>query len=369
MQHDFQSDIDLIQSIPAVHSILDVVCRTTGMGFAAVARVTEDRWVACSTRDDIGFGLAPGGELKVQTTICHEIQDHREPVVIDNVAEDELYRGHATPALYGLQSYVSFPIILADGRFFGTLCAIDAKPRKLTNPDTIGTFKLFADLIGQHIGAFDRMAEMTRMADERRDWERQQRMLQRELVHRMKNTLAMIQAIVTQSLRNAPSLDHAAKVVGDRIQALGRAQDALTEANWETSDIRDVVEAALGPHKDGGGRFAIEGPPIELTAQQGMGLALAIHELATNAAKYGALSNERGHVLVAWQHVDGRFHFQWEEDGGPTVVTPTSKGFGSRLTERVVPSYFQGTAKIEYAASGLRYRIDGDLVGFHPPHD
>jgi GAF domain-containing protein len=126
-----RADVEGVSRIEAVPTILDVVCRTTGMRFAAIARVTDERWVACSVLDEIDFGLTPHGELKVETTICHEIRQSREPVVIDNVAEDETWCRHQTPALYGFQSYISVPIILSDGSFFGTLCAIDPRPARL----------------------------------------------------------------------------------------------------------------------------------------------------------------------------------------------------------------------------------------------
>src|SRR5580698_8127319 len=100
MSENFERDIAAIGRIKTVPTILDVVCRTTGMGFAAVARVTEDRWIACSVRDDIAFGLEPGGELKVETTICNEIRQNREAVVINHVAENPLFCGHPTPAQY-----------------------------------------------------------------------------------------------------------------------------------------------------------------------------------------------------------------------------------------------------------------------------
>ncbi|WP_342028873.1 GAF domain-containing protein [Devosia crocina] len=122
MAHEFQADIDAVQKIASVPTILDVVCRSTGMGFAAVARVTEGRWVACQVLDNIHFGLPPGGELKVETTLCHEIRQHRQVVAIDNVAEDAIYSAHHTPQLYGLQSYISAPIVLPDGSFLA-LCA------------------------------------------------------------------------------------------------------------------------------------------------------------------------------------------------------------------------------------------------------
>jgi GAF domain-containing protein len=153
MRHDFQDDIDAVRRIAAVPTILDVVCRATGMGFAAVARVTDERWVACQVLDNVHFGLPPGGELKVETTLCHEVRQLRSVIVIDNAAEDPTYSAHHTPSIYGLQSYISVPIILPDGRFFGTLCAIDPKPAKLNNPQILGTFALFAELIAHHLDA------------------------------------------------------------------------------------------------------------------------------------------------------------------------------------------------------------------------
>jgi signal transduction histidine kinase len=158
MAQDFQGDIENVSRIEGVPTILDVVRRMTGMRFAAVARVTEDRWIACSVLDEIDFGLKPGGELKIETTICNEIRQSREPVIIDNVTEDEAWCKHATPAMYGFQSYISMPIILADGTFFGTLCAIDPRPARLRTPETIGMFRLFADLIAKHLDAQRKLA-------------------------------------------------------------------------------------------------------------------------------------------------------------------------------------------------------------------
>ncbi|MQY47571.1 GAF domain-containing protein [Rhizobiales bacterium RZME27] len=168
MSLEQENFVDVIRQIPAVPSILDVVCRATGMGFAAVARVTNDRWIACEVLDNIDFGLKPGGELRIETTICNEIRDSRDAVVIDHVAEDAAFCGHHTPAMYGFQSYISMPIILADGSFFGTLCAIDPRLMKLNTPETVGMFKLFAELIAVHIDARSKMlSSQQNLADER----------------------------------------------------------------------------------------------------------------------------------------------------------------------------------------------------------
>ncbi|WP_162426597.1 sensor histidine kinase [Pontibacter pudoricolor] len=144
-------DLEAVRQIPIVPTMLEVICQITGMGFAAIARVTHDRWLACSVRDEVEFGLKEGGELKIETTLCNEIRDSRKAIVIDNVEEDPLYKHHHTPQMYGLQSYISIPIILKDGTFFGTLCAIDSKPAKVNNAKVINTFNLFAELLSFHL--------------------------------------------------------------------------------------------------------------------------------------------------------------------------------------------------------------------------
>lgn len=141
----------VVQQISAISSILEVICQITGMGFAAVAHVTEEKWQACAVLDRVNFGLAPGGELPVKSTLCDEVRFTRAEVVIDDVSNDPDYASHHTPQIYGLQSYISVPIILADGTFFGTLCAIDAKPARLKTGPVRPMFRLFADLIARYI--------------------------------------------------------------------------------------------------------------------------------------------------------------------------------------------------------------------------
>src|SRR3954470_13232 len=192
---DFTADIANIQRIDAVPKILQVVCRSTGMGFAAVARVTDSRWICCAVRDEIAFGLQPGSELAVETTICHEIREHRQPVVIDDVATDPLYRSHHTPATYGLQSYISIPIFRTDGSFFGTLCAIDPKPNKLNTPATLDMFRLFAELIAFHLDAVDRLASSEAdLSNERKTAELREQFIA-VLGHDLRNPLASIAAV------------------------------------------------------------------------------------------------------------------------------------------------------------------------------
>ncbi len=149
--NSLEFDVSVVKNIPTVRAVLNAVCETTGMGFAVVARVTEDRWVACQVRDDINFGIEPGDELVIETTICRDIRQSGRPVAIDEVATDRIYSQHPTPKLYGFQSYISVPLVLPDGSFFGTLCAVDTKPARVNTPGSVGMFKLFAELIGFHL--------------------------------------------------------------------------------------------------------------------------------------------------------------------------------------------------------------------------
>ncbi|MCP3734623.1 GAF domain-containing protein [Sphingomonas sp. RP10(2022)] len=156
----YAADVSAIGHLDVVPTLLDTVCRITGMGFAAIARVTDDKWVACSVRDNIDFGLLPGGELKLETTICHEIRQHRQAVVISDVDADPAYAAHHTPALYGLKSYISVPIVLPEGRFFGTLCAIDPRPHDLGRRDILPTFEMFARLIALQLDQVEKASVM-----------------------------------------------------------------------------------------------------------------------------------------------------------------------------------------------------------------
>jgi len=199
MGQAYENDVGAIRQIKAVPSILDVICKVTGMGFVTVARVTGDKWIACEVLDNIDFGLKPGGELRVETTICNEIRQSHEAVVIDHVAEDQTYHGHHTPVMYGFQSYISMPIILSDGSFFGTLCAIDPRPKRLNTPEIIGMFKLFAELIAVHLDARTRLlasdrrlaVSQTALLDERNDSELREQFIA-VLGHDLRNPLAAI---------------------------------------------------------------------------------------------------------------------------------------------------------------------------------
>jgi len=230
-------DVAAVARIDVAATILEVVCRTTGMGFAAIARVTEDRWVACAVRDEIAFGLVPGSELQIQTTICNEIRQSGQAVVIDEVAADNLFNAHHTPAMYGFQSYISVPI-RRNGAFFGTLCAIDPKPAKLNNPATIGMFNLFADLIAQHLDKEQRLVESEAALLSAREGAELREQFIAVLGHDLRNPLASIQAGCRLISRTELS-DKAVSLVGLMLSSVDRMAGLI-------DDVLDFARARLG---------------------------------------------------------------------------------------------------------------------------
>lgn len=133
---------------PQLRQLLADVCALTGMGFSAIARVTEQRWIACQVDDRVDFGLAPGDELEVKKTICDEIRDSGEAVVFDDATDDIKWSRHPVPLLYGFKSYCSFPVYLDDGSFFGTICALDPDPRTVTDEAIVAMLADFASRAG-----------------------------------------------------------------------------------------------------------------------------------------------------------------------------------------------------------------------------
>ncbi|CAN7513535.1 PAS domain-containing protein [Rhizobium sp. LjRoot98] len=193
--------------------------------------------------------------------------------------------------------------------------------------------------------------------------ENHQRLLVNELNHRVKNTLASVQSIATQTLRGANSVEEASGAISARILALSAAHNILTNENWDGADLAVIVTSSLeafdGP---GGNRFRIRGPHVRLGPRAALSMSLALHELATNAVKYGALSNEAGFVTIDWSVIrkadSSAFTLRWCETGGPPMPASDRKGFGSRLILRVLPMELGGTAQVNYGPDGLIFMLE-----------
>jgi len=200
---------------------------------------------------------------------------------------------------------------------------------------------------------------------ERKQAEMRQKLLLDELNHRVKNTLATVQSLATQTLRNAASPDDFRRTFEARIVALSRTHDLLTRRSWQGADLADVVMQQLGPYGLHPPRLEVRGEAVALTPRAALTLSMVVHELATNAAKYGALSTPEGRVQVQWtverRDVDAgqaadRVTLTWQESGGPPVVPPERRGFGSRLIERST-SELDGEGQLVFDPAGVRYWV------------
>jgi two-component sensor histidine kinase len=201
---------------------------------------------------------------------------------------------------------------------------------------------------------------------ERKRAEEHQRLLINELNHRVKNTLATVQSIAAQTLRNAGTTDEARSALESRLFALSRAHDVLTRENWEGAGLREIVREAVAPYRGAGDeRFQVRGPDVWLSPRMALALAMALQELATNAVKYGALSNESGRIAIEWrvaQETGGdRLYLAWTEGGGPPVTPPQRRGFGTRLIDRSLAQDLNGEVKIQFTASGVVCTVDAPV--------
>jgi signal transduction histidine kinase len=323
-------DVAAVGRIDAVTSILDVLCRSTGMGFAAVARVTEQHWIACAVKDDIAFGLKPGGELRVETTICNEIRDSRKPVVIDHVSDNPAYRNHPTPAMYGFQSYISMPIIRADGSFFGTLCSIDPKPRAVSRPEIVEMFRLFAELIAFHLDSQDNIAATEAQLSKEREAAKLRDQFIAVLGHDLRNPLASIDA-GAKLLRKEPlggrapaildlverSVSRMAELIDNVLDlARGRLGGGLAlERNAEAGLDGALEQVANELRSAWPGRtiatdFEIAAPVMADRSR----IAQLLSNLVGNALSHGAPDQP---VLIEAKTADGQFRLSVANRGEP----------------------------------------------------
>src|SRR5215217_6746042 len=216
------------------------------------------------------------------------------------------------------------------------------------------------------IRARQRQREAEAYLQERKRSEEHQVLLIRELQHRVKNTLATVQALLRATARSASTVEDFKQVFEARVLSLSRTHDLLVENAWRAASIRDILQSELGPYDDGAGtRVLLTGPTVELPAELALPIGMAIHELTTNAAKYGAFSTPRGWLEVEWdvRETDGsrRLALRWTEHDGPPVEAPSRKGFGSNLIQRLLTTQCRAEIDFDFDRLGLRLRMSVPL--------
>jgi two-component sensor histidine kinase len=206
-------------------------------------------------------------------------------------------------------------------------------------------------------------------AEQRETADRLQKLILEELHHRIKNTLATVSAIASQSLRTATSIEHGQHAIESRLLALGRAHDLLLQARWSSASLAHIVHGATEPYdSEGEGKFSIAGPDLKITSGAVIALAMTLNELCTNTTKFGALSVPSGRISIVWTIDENvsRLHLTWTETGGPEVHAPTRRSFGTRMIE-TLGKQLKGKVEMAYAPKGFVYSLDVPLSSLKPP--
>jgi signal transduction histidine kinase len=238
-EEEIARDISAVQQIDALPILLSVLCDITGMRFAAVARVTEGTWTACAVKDAISFGLPVGGQLPVESTLCIESKRLNEPIAINQASTDPKYRDHHTPRIYKIESYVSVPIVLESGHYFGNLCAIDPAPADVNNPKTIAIFTQFASIIATALNNQEvRARDLATLSDERARSELREQFIA-ILGHDLRNPLQAVLASSEMLQRKSDNADLVKQLSG-RIKANAKRMSALI------GDVLDFARGRLG---------------------------------------------------------------------------------------------------------------------------
>jgi two-component system CheB/CheR fusion protein len=211
------------------------------------------------------------------------------------------------------------------------------------------------DSTGRIVGA----SKVARDVTDRKRYEELQQTLFDELNHRVKNTLATVQALAMQSLKGERTLDQAREIFQGRLLALSATHDHLSQNSWQSARLDEVMDGTL---RSFGERVTREGPAVRLNSREAISWGMLVHELATNAAKYGSLSQPNGKVAVIWRMSPHKnLEFEWSETGGPPAVAPKRNGFGTTFVERAVAGDLGGKAQFDYRPEGLHVRIDAAL--------
>jgi signal transduction histidine kinase len=371
MEREINTDIDvqLIGRLDAVPVILEVFSRITGMRFTAIARVTDSEWIACAVYDRINFGLKPGGKLVLESTICNEIRQHHQPVIFGHASKHPHFSTHATPRLYGLESYVSIPIFFSDGSFFGTLCAIDPEPARLDDPTLLATLQLFTKLIASQYEA-----ELKRMHAETALLSAQETARLREqfvavLSHDLRNPVHSI-SIGADFLelklpegperRMAEHMQRSCKRVIDLIDstldfAHGRLGGgiSLTIDNGDTllAEVRHVISEIQRAHPQRSIQLSTTLP--QRVVGDAKRISQLLGNLLSNAINYGEPGTP---VLVSLVSDAAGFELTVENQG-----TPIDQG----KIERLFQPFTRGTSSLPAQGLGLGLYIASEIAKAH----
>ena len=355
---------DFALKTEAIDQILNRACELVGRALGTdLAKLMELLPDDQTFKARAGVGWRPGVVGEVTVTAVEDSPEGLTlkdgAVISTNRDEEDRFEYHDFMKEHGVKAFVNVLVPSSKDRPpFGVLQADSRKPRDFTQSD-VEFLRSYANLLGAAI-------ERLRVVDELRAAVREKDLLIGELNHRVKNTLATVQSIAYQTLRNAHTMDHASSAIESRLIALSQVHNVLTDRSWAHVALHDIVTQAVAPYRNRGeNRIHVLGPRVLVPPRIALALAMALHELATNAVKYGALSNGAGRIRVQWTLVDtgtpSRLRLIWEEAEGPPVREPARRGFGTRLIERSLAQELGGEVRIEFSSSGVICSVDASL--------
>jgi two-component sensor histidine kinase len=346
---------------PDFDDIVRLAARVCQTPIALITLIDDRRqWF----KAEIGLGVR---ETPLVASICAKAILQRELVVVPDTTNDPRFRDN--PLVQGephLRFYAGAPLKTPAGLPLGMLCVLDTKSRDLDEEQRLTLTTLARQVMAQ--------LELRRALSERDEAllakqtaEQRQTLLVRELHHRIRNTLALVQSLLGSTARSSHSMEQFYASFSARIASLAKTQTLLTEDYWQTASLREMLEQELRPVIKGRpDRAVLHGGPVDLSADLAIPLGMALHELTSNAARHGALSVPEGGVEVAWRvrRVNGarKLHLRWAERGGPAIQEPQHRGFGSTLLERVLPMQTNADVQITYKPQGLTFRMEAPLI-------
>jgi two-component sensor histidine kinase len=345
------------RSFDAIVKLAAELCQTP---IAAISLVAGNRqWF----KAEIGLGVS---ETSLVVAVCDDLIQAEEArsgevMSIEDLSLDPRFSDNPLVASDPkLRFYAGAPLLTGDGLCLGMLCVLDTKPRSLTPAQRESLRALAAQTMA--------LLELRRLLAERDDALAQKDLLVRELHHRVKNTLATVQSVMTATARASTTLPEFQDAFAGRVVALAKTHALLTDHDWQSASFEDLALAELEPFDDGSDeRILLEGPPVILPSDLAIPIGMALHELTSNAAKHGALADPKGRLELRWRVERGgsgeTFCWEWNEHDGPPVRLPTREGFGTRLLDRVLTRQLGAEVDIHYEPDGLRISVEVPLPG------
>lgn len=346
---------------PAFDGLVELAARACQTPIALISLIDERRqWF----KAEAGLGVR---ETPLDRSICLSAMLRPGLTVVPDLTDDPCFARNAlVTGEPHLRFYAGAVLRTPDGVPLGALCVLDHVARDLTD-EQASTLTLLSRQVMSQLELRRSVAERDERLEASRRVEQRQSLLVRELHHRVKNTLATVQALVGATGRSTDSFDEFYRSFSSRIASLAKTHNLLTEDYWQTAPLRELALSELEPFAESRQpRFMLIGPPVELAADLAVPVGMALHELTTNAVRHGALSVPAGNVQVRWDvnTTEGgrRLHLEWREFGGPPIRAPQHQGFGSTLLRQVLPMQCKAEVEIAYDTAGLRFCMDAPLV-------